>query len=360
MPHFSRSIPLVALLVLAGLPSPLRAAASIPATSALIRIEGRTEVDAAGVVWMGFPAVTLHVAFSGDRLEMQAIGTAADASFDVGVDGAPPSRVRVPEGASRTVLWQGAPGAHQAEVVRRTEAWMGLVGVVSLASSGGFGTAPALPERRLLFIGDSFTCGASSEARDGVPMEAKTLRQNARLSYGWMLSRLMGAQCHIVGCGGRGLLRDWQGMRSARFAGEYYQSALPDDAASHWDPRRYVPDGIGVCIGTNDFDEGIPDQTEFVRAYVALVNQLRHDAPLAQIFLIDSPILRDPPGGVPKHTVLHAYLEQVVLRVSDPRVRLAPIQTYPIIPGDGHPNGASHRSVVAELEPQFRAALGWR
>jgi lysophospholipase L1-like esterase len=334
---------------------------SLPAAAADVRYEGRTSVAADGAVWMAYPAVTVHLRFRGEWLALRALATKDTSSFDVAVDGRKPVRVLLPAGEARTLLWSDpqAHGVHEAEVVRRTEAWMGLCALRSFESPGGFLPPPQAPERRLLFIGDSFTCGASTEVRDGVPMEGKTLRQNARLSYGWILSRRLGSQCCIVGCGGRGLLRDWQGLRTARLAPEYYDSVLPDDPSSRWDPLSYVPDGVCICLGTNDFDEGIPDQTDFVRTYSGLVEKIRHDAPHAEILLVDSPILLDRPGDVPKHTVLHAYLEQVVQRLADPGVRLAPIHTYPIIEGDGHPNGAAHGAVADELEPQLREALGW-
>jgi lysophospholipase L1-like esterase len=120
-----------------------------------------------------------------------------------------------------------------------------------------------------------------------------------------------------------------------------------------------VPDAIGVCLGNNDFGEGVPDQTEYVRLYAEFVRKLRRDAPNAWIFLILSPSLTDEPGRVPLHTVQQAYFAEIARRLGDPRVVVAPISHYEGVPGDFHPSGTAHRAVAKELEPVFRKALNW-
>ena len=229
--------------------------------------------------------------------------------------------------------------------------------VSTFTAPGSFLPPQAAPARRLLFIGDSFTCGAATECRPGLPIKPmKSQRQNARLSYGWLLSRRLDAQVSIIAYAGRGLLRDWQGLGSPREAPEFYEYALADDPTTLWPHSSFVPDAIGVCLG-NDFDAGVPDETAYIRAYVEFVRKLRRDAPRAAIVLIVSPVVSDHPGSVPRRTVLRAYLDQVVKALGDPRVAVADVGTYPGVPGDWHPDGTAHEAVASILEPVFRKAL---
>jgi lysophospholipase L1-like esterase len=135
---------------------------------------------------------------------------------------------------------------------------------------------------------------------------------------------------------------------------------LPDDPTARWDHARYVPDAIGVELGQNDFSTGIPDQVEYVTAYVQFVEKLRRDAPQAVIFLMQSPMQSDQPNADDaRRAALRACLTQVVARVHSPKVMLAPVRYHPGVPGNGHPSGADHVAMADELEPLFRKALGW-
>lgn len=350
----SPAVLLAAALAFASAACP---AETIPAAGPLVRTEGRTVATPRKGVRLGYPGVALHLSAQGPSLAARAETSADEVDFDVLVDGRLARRVRLPRGESDTTLFEGASdAAHTVELVHCTETSNGVCEFETF-SAKGFLSPPPAPPRRLLFIGDSFTCGAAAECRPGLPVRpTKSQRQNARLSYGWLLSRALGAEVSIVAYAGRGLLRDWQGLSSPREAPEFYEYAIADDPATPWPHATYVPDAIGVCLG-NDFDAGVPDETSYVRAYVEFVRKLRRDAPGAAIVLIVSPVVSDRPGSVPRHTVLRAYLDQVAKALGDPRVLVAEVGTYPGVPGDWHPDGTAHESVASLLDPILRKAL---
>ena len=331
----------------------------LPGNAAEISYEGRTVVTPEGTERLGYPGIGVRVHFRGTELNLHARTASSELYLDVAVDGNPPQFVQVPKGDSDIALAKNlAAGEHQVVIWKRVESAVGVLEVMSFATIGEFLPPPRLPERRLMFLGDSFAAGQATTVEDGGPMDpSKAKRQNARLSFGRLLADRLHAQCHIIAYAGRGVMRDWQGIRAVRCAPEYYEYALPDDPATRWDPKKYVPDAIGVCLGNNDFSEGVPDQTEYVRLYADFVRKLRRDAPEASIFLIPSPTLADEPGRVPLRRVLRAYLEEVTRRLGDPGVQVVPISQYPVVPGDGHPSGTAHRAIADELEPAFRKAL---
>ncbi|HVU25408.1 MAG TPA: SGNH/GDSL hydrolase family protein [Opitutus sp.] len=334
---------------------------SIPANDPRIVYEGRTLVDASGGVQMGFPGVTVHLRFRGMGIALRAEAVKAGADFDVSVDGAAPVLLQLNEGEGTYPLVDGTADAdHVLAITRRTESWQGVCTLRSfeLAPGGALLAPPELPARKLMFIGDSVTCGEYTAWQPGDSVENRPSYTNARLTYGMELARRLGAQCSLVSYGGRGVIRDWQGIRKTNNAPEFYELALPDDPAHRWDHARDVPDAIGIQLGTNDFSSGVPDETDFVTAYVEFLRKIRRDAPQAWIVIMDSPILNDDEHG-PKHSMLHAWLEKIARTVRDDRIVVAAIKRVPGVPGNGHPSGAEHQAMADELEPVFRRVLGW-
>ncbi|HEX3728588.1 MAG TPA: GDSL-type esterase/lipase family protein [Opitutaceae bacterium] len=325
-----------------------------------LQYEGRTVAEPDGSVRLGFPGVTVRVKFRGASLALRARASAGPQFLDVSLDGGPFTPLALRAGEATYPLAAGAgPGAHELVLVRRNESWQGIITLAAFepAPGGGLLPPPSLPARKLLFIGDSVTCGEMTAFEAGRDFHDRR-NSNARLSYGMILARRLGAQCALVSYGGRGLIRDWQGRRDTGTAPEFYGRALPDDSGARWDPRRYLPDAVGIQLGTNDFSQGIPPAEEFVDAYLAFIRTIRGDAPRALIFLMNSPILTDTPGA-PRRSALDADLAQVVARAGDPRVILGPLRHEAGVPGNGHPTGREHEDMADELEPRVRHALGW-
>ena len=326
-----------------------------------ISYEGRTVRMASGTVRLGYPGIITRVDFRGTSLSMHGQTASDELYLDLGVDGAAPVFLKVPKGENDIVLAHDlVAGTHHIEIFKRIESCVGVLDVISFCVDGEFLPATPLPTRRLMFLGDSFTAGQATTVEDGGRGDAsKAKRENARLSYGRLLADRLQAQCHLIAYAGRGVVRDWQGISAVSCAPEYYEYTLPDDPATTWNPQSYVPDAIGVCLGNNDFDVGVPDEVAYVSAYAEFVRKLRRDAPQAFIFLILSPNLTDEPGQVPRRAVQRAYLEEIVNRLGDARIQVVPIAHYQPVPGDGHPSGTAHRAIANELEPVFRKALKW-
>ena len=347
--------------------SPATPAPSTPARSPLVRIEGRTADGPGGRVRMGFPGVTAHLRCEGSDLSMVLDASNGQNFFDIVVDGGAPVRLRAGAGLGSYPLLAGAAAGriHEVQVIRRTESWQGTCDLLGFSAGSATRLLPPgpAPARRLLFIGDSVTCGEFAAWSADDPLNGKTPNSehitDAARTYAFVLSRRLGADCSLVSYGGRGVFRDWQGVSDTNNAPQFYELALPDDPSVHWNHASYVPQAVGIELGTNDFSRGIPDQAAFVDAYVELLGRVRRDAPGAWIFLLESPILEDAKGQPPKRAALRAYLEEVLRRFTDPRVVLAPIRHYPGLANNGHPLASEQAGMADEIEPLFRRALGW-
>ncbi len=335
---------------------------TVQGNSPLISYEGRTYITPDGVVRLGFPGIITRVNFNGTGLNMHTSTGSDELYLDVAVDNSAPVFLKVPKGENDIVITSGLKQAnHSVAVYKRIESTVGILDIISFTVTGELLNPSPLPERKLMFMGDSFTAGQAATVEDGAGTidPSKAMRENARLCFGRLLADKYHAQCHILAYAGRGVMKDWQGNNAVRCAPQYYDNALPDDITTRWNPKLYIPDAIGICLGNNDFDTGIPDQTEYLTAFGEFISKIRRDAPDAWIFLITSPSLTDEPGRIPLRTVQKAYLEELIRRTGDQRMQVIQISHYEGVPGDWHPSGTAHRSVVKELEPYFSKALNW-
>lgn len=323
--------------------------------SRFVSIEGRYQRIDGDSVQVAYPGVGLHVHFFGTSLHLAGVSWSESVYVDVIVDDGEARRLQIPPGESEVTLCEVDEGEHRVAIIKRTEGWQGHVQWRHVRCPGGrVLPAPSLPSRRLLFIGDSITAGAGADVQPTDPPQGAH-NSNGRVAYGSVLARSLNAQFHLVAYGGRGLIRDWEDKRDTGTAPEYYQLALTDTPDAKWDHAAYVPDAIGICLGTNDFNPGIPDRGEYVEAFVGFVRTVRRDAPEADIFLISSPMH----GVGEARSVLIEYLEETRRRLGDDSVHVVEVSHYPGRDVDSHPIAREHRAMAAELEPIFRRVLGW-
>ena len=213
-----------------------------------------------------------------------------------------------------------------------------------------------------MVIGDSVTCGEGIDRKPDCKKDAAVW--NAPESYGMLLARSLGAQCHLVCYGGRGLIRDWQGSTSVLNAPQFFELALPEPKPNvAWDHAKYQPDALIVSLGTNDFNLALgvlPEREQYVSAYVAFVRAIRARYPLSFVFLTEGSMVNDVTDPQrPQKSRLQSYLSDTVQRLADPRVSFVAAEYYPGDACDAHPTRAQHLAMAHDLEPVLRRALAW-
>jgi lysophospholipase L1-like esterase len=342
----------------------------VPGDDPRLQWMGRTAPARRGGVTIGFPGVTLRFGVRGaDRVATVFQTTSADCCFDVIVDDGPSEMLQLRKGRSVRTLAAGLATdvQHDIALVRRTESWQGVVTVreVHLPADAELLAPPPLPERRLLFIGDSITAGTGVDhLSPDYPKGCGS--SNANAAYGMLLSRRLDAQVHLVACGGRGLVRDWQGLGNdaTNNATIFFERSLPDDPRAPWDHARYSPDAIVIALGTNDVSVGIPEERTWVSAYLTFLRRIRALHSRARIFLATSPIYavrqecREPQD--PKAVAIERYLNIVASEhaaaTGDARIELVRLRHQPGTPQDGHPTGPQHELIADDFEPALRRA----
>jgi len=222
--------------------------------------------------------------------------------------------------------------------------------------------APPLPDRRLMFIGDSITCGEYVE-RFPPEFDATPRATDATRSYAMLLARRLNAQVHLVCYGGRGIMRDWSGKTDTNTAPVFFPRAMPDEAGSSWDHSRYSPDVIVFNFGT-DTDAGIPDGAKFADAYAAFVAQVRAAHPRAFILLCESAYGPDGSDGRPRtaRDLLLRTLNAVMERrraAGDERILVVRTGYFPGTPTDGHIVAFQQEQIALDLLGPIRTVTGW-
>ena len=336
---------------------------TVPMNDAHVRIVGRYEARPDGVVRLGYPGSGFLVRFRGGSLGLTVTSSSNTSALTVVADHGEPRLVLLRKGEQTIALAEGAEaGPHLVEVYKRTETWQGLVDLVSVSAGPGdeLLSPPLLPVRKLLFIGDSVTCGAGVDSNAQCTEEPAHPNGDPYHSYGMVLGRRLDAQVDLVCYGGRGLERDYRGLTmkdGVLNAPDFVDLAIATDEPSTravWNAQRWSPEGIVVSLGTNDFNLQKTKPLHgpaFVADYVALLKRLRAEYPHATVFVTEGAIVTDP--------LLRQYVREAVAGMNDVHVQWAAATHYPGNGCNAHPTREQHGRMADDLEPLLRRGLHW-
>lgn len=364
-------IPLRAIVISLGLWSGVAAAEPsgfVAATDARLRWMGRTApADDGGGLTLAYPGVAVRFTYRGAAPVLRLRAHSEQCYFNLSINGWESAVLHLAAGENEIPLLSGPAPAEGwvVQLVRRTEAWQGLVtfeGIV-VPDGGEVLAGPTWPERKIMVIGDSITTGHYIEQLPGVP-DPTPRSNNAERTWGWKLARELGAQVHIVAYGGRGLTRTWDGRTDQANAPQFFERTLPDDEAAAWDHERYAPDVIVIMLGQNDFSRGILPHDEFVGAYAALLERIFAAHPAAAVVLTGSPMHGVAPGSedATKRATLYSYLRDVAATrraAGQTRMTVAEVSHQPGTTLNAHPTVFQNEQIAAELEPVVRELTGW-
>ncbi|MEP3654332.1 MAG: SGNH/GDSL hydrolase family protein [Litorimonas sp.] len=302
---------------------------------------------------LSYPGSRIRFATQGDEVQFKIApeGNIETLALDVRVNDDDWATVELNRYEPLTILVGGEENGMSVDIIRRNEAWQGNITLLDVSSFHGFVEPKPFPKTKFLFIGDSITAGAGTTSRLNDDGEREAV-SNARLAYPRVLGDRLNAQVHHVAYGGRGLVRDWQGITDTNNAPQFYDRVLPDDPDHLWDPQNYQADIVSVMLGTNDFNLGIPDRESWTQVYKGFVSRIRTDYPKAQVFLISSPMT-----GGEKGEALKAYVKEVAGGFGTPSVQYLEVSQYYGEAWDSHPTAAEHQKIADELEAAFRGAL---
>lgn len=168
----------------------------------MTQIMGRAEL-ADGSATLAFPGTELFVQFKGDTIGLKGEVLGSGSYFNVYVDGKAKPFIWLEKGAFEVPLvkWLNAEEVHTLRLVRRNEAWQGIVRLDEwVLPEGGELVVPSKDGRvhKIMCIGDSITCGQNVDFYEGA--SAGNHNANAEGTYGYLLAKHFDAQMHLVSC----------------------------------------------------------------------------------------------------------------------------------------------------------------
>ena len=147
------------------------------------------------------------------------------------------------------------------------------------------------PDRKIEFIGDSFTAAESNETKaQSLPWEERYPVTNIDKGFAPVVARHFQAQYSTICRSGAGLVCDWRGDTGGTMP-KLYKRTLMEKAEPLWNFKQWIPQVVVVSLGLNDFS-GLKDSagvvTEkkselFRSAYHDFLNVIRAQYPDVKI-----------------------------------------------------------------------------
>ncbi|MEM9666603.1 MAG: GDSL-type esterase/lipase family protein, partial [Bacteroidota bacterium] len=261
LPTFAAQLLLLVLIVgaLSGCleadPSFHVASVVIAPTDTSIRYIGRTQADGSEAVRFDWAGSGFVVRFAGTGLGVRLDDGAND--FNIDLNGVRQPPLATEAGRMAYTLAEGLPDTvHTVRFTRRTEPGLGITtlrGLV-LPPGGRLLAPPEAPGRRLLFVGDSITCGYGVEG-DRPDCDFSRATEHADAAYAAQAARAFGAEAHLIAQSGLGVVRNYGAPTetSPRPMPSYLDQALFGDEQARWEAAPWRPDAVVINLGTNDF-----------------------------------------------------------------------------------------------------------
>jgi len=299
---------------------------------------------------------------SGSELWVEARSTSGANRLGVLIDGSLVNTVVLPKRLQRTRLWVGVgDGEHQAELLHMNETWQGEVTLARIEVRGSVLARPAPRARRLLFLGDSITCGEAVNRVAGSEKDATWWDPLG--SYGALVASQLDAELHLVCYGGRGMMRDYRGREDVLNGAGLFELSVPrEHTAPHWQHDSYQPHVIVVALGTNDFALSLPEfpvEQAFVAKTQSLLRRIRALHPQALVVVTDGALVNDDNPRRPQKSVLQRYLAAAVSSLRDPKVVTFWATHQAGDAADPHPTREQHAAMAVELTRFLRNRLAW-
>ncbi len=160
-----------------------------------------------------------------------------------------------------------------------------------LDSKGKLLSPSAKPNRKIEFLGDSYTASEGNEVtHPGLKWEEKFPLTNMDKGFSVLVANHYNADYHTICRSGSGLVCDWQANYDLTIP-KRWDRTLMEAEEPKWDFKQWQPDLVVILLGLNDSsglkgkDGQIPDENslKFRNGYKDFLATLRKDYPKAKI-----------------------------------------------------------------------------
>jgi len=307
-------------------------------------------------------AVHFGFSFEGDRVDMYASPPAwMDHNYlQYELDGVYQKRVKISKGQNAPIhLTANKKGRHTVWIYKATEATTGPMFIEKITGRN-LRAIPTANAPLIEFIGNSITCGADADT-SLLPCGVGQYHDytNAYYAYGPRVARNLGANYILSSVSGIGIYRTWN-REEPSMPAVFDKADFQEKSTRKWDFSRYTPKIVSIALGTNDMSngDGAPrapfDSARFVNGYIDFVRSVKSKYPLAQIVLLNSPMVADK-GNILLQNCLATVKNSIDrLHPSDKTVALFFFKPMKTRGCSGHPSLEDHAILADELFPFFK------
>ncbi|HBL76213.1 MAG: hypothetical protein A2W90_10030 [Bacteroidetes bacterium GWF2_42_66] len=324
---------------------------------------GRVEIqnDKATYNW---PGVSVSVGFSGNVLGIRIKGGPRN-YFNVWVDDFPG---KVIHAVNDTVWWfpeKLSLGEHQLRLVKRTEASMGMAEFygIYIGADNLLKRPVPLSERKILFVGNSITCGYGTEGKDKTE-RFRPSTENCEKSYATIIARAFNAQYQLASHSGLGMVRNYGDKKKLSVERKPMPARLEylfdEDSTTRYNLQNFIPAAVVVNLGTNDFStQPFPDEADFVQAGEKLIAKILETFPGVKIFCITGPMINEPCFSYTKKIVELVRNTKTTKDVVFVGVPVDLLNTGSDLGSDWHPSYRGQIKTANMILPVMGNVLNW-
>lgn len=311
------------------------------------------------------PAAVIQFNAITKSLEFDADG---EARFRVDEDGKEIGQFISGDRKTFKIKTSGDGEMHRYRLIKVSESNPGFARIygISLDKAGKFGPAPKHFNRRIEFIGDSFTVGYGCEGQLGGDDSEVFIKTNASKSFAFLLADGFKADFQVNAFSGRGLVRNYDNIVPEWLVPRLYEYVVPGAAPADlaqglpesglkYNLDSFHPQVIVVFIGINDFQGNPPygDKKEFAKAYADLLQKLRSAHAGVKFLLVSTKIW---PNDDLTPTVKAIYQSELDAGRKD--VEFVEVHTENGAL-HGHPTEHSQADLARTLRPYVAKLGGW-
>ncbi len=233
---------------------------------------------------------------------------------------------------------------------------------------GGVTSKKAYPitqkeKKKIEFIGNSITCGMGVDYEE-IPCESGEWfdQHNAYFAYGPRIGRILDVDYMLSSSSGIGIYRNWD-VDGPVMPDVYENRYLNTDTTKTWDFKKFSPDLVSICLGTNDLSDGdgvhprLPfDPEAYTKKYIEFINTIYSHYPNVQIALLSSPMVEGE-----KSEILNTCLKNIKNHFDEVKVKKSiAIYSFNERLANGcstHPNKNDHKLIAEKLVPFYKNLL---
>ena len=321
-----------------------------------------------------FPGIQIRAAFEGTSLRMLAKPNSG--YFMAQIDKAEPFKVafRGERDSLVTLATALADGVHTVKLMYAIEGYEFFPEFWGFVLDEGkkLVDAPALPSRKIEFIGNSITCGYGNE---GLKKEEHFdyATENHYYSYASITARNLDAQHWVVARSGIGAYRNYNGPKTGNpesnmlaqyeHIGYALKPELRKEAtflSEKWDFNRFQPDVVCINLGTNDLSTSNYDVKLLKQNYHKLLKTVRQHNPNAKIVFLTGTMLYNKEMELQRQILNEVAAE--AKKAGDKEIHrfdMAPISGDEWYGNDWHPNVYMDEKMAGELTAYLRSLMNW-